>query len=102
SKIYLDLRMTPNPEQLGELIRHAKSKNLHVILMPIVLLDAPRKNTEWRGTIAPENWDRWWDSYRDMMNHFAWIAQANGVDVLMVGSELVSTNNMVDQWRQTI
>ena len=33
---------TPTPEQLGELIRHAKSKKLHVIVMPIVLLDNPR------------------------------------------------------------
>ena len=101
SRIYLDMRMTPTPEQLGDLIRHAKSKNLRVILMPIVLLDAPRGN-EWRGRINPENWGKWWDSYRDILRHFAWIASANGVDVLVVGSELISTESKTDEWIKTI
>lgn len=101
SRIYLDMRMTPTPEQLGELIRHAKSRNLRVILMPIVLLDAPR-GSEWRGTIKPESWSAWWRSYRDMLMHFAWIAQGNGVDVLVVGSELVSTEPQTDEWTTTI
>lgn len=105
SKIYLDLRMTPNPEQLGELIQYAKKKKLHVILMPIVLIDAPRNDREWRGRIAPEGnrgWEKWWESYQAMMGHFAWIAQSNGVDVLVIGSELVSTNDMIDDWTDTI
>ena len=40
-----------------ELIKHAKSKKLRVILMPIVLLDNPRGN-EWRGTIKPRRLGR--------------------------------------------
>ncbi len=101
SRIYLDMRMTPTPDALSHLIGHAKAKGLRVILMPIVLLDNPRGN-EWRGTLKPESWDEWWDSYRAMMNHFAWIAQANGVDMLVVGSELVSTESQLDQWTTTI
>ena len=101
SKIYLDMRMTPTPDQLGALIDHAKSHKLRVILMPIVLLDDP-KGDEWRGTLKPENWDTWWDSYRDMITHFSWIAEGHHVDVLVVGSELVSTENKLDQWTQTI
>src|SRR5439155_22859488 len=93
-RIYLDMRMTPTPEKLGELIQHAKKNNLRVILMPIVLLDNP-KGTEWRGTIVPNEdrggWEDWFESYRSMLNHFSWIAQNNGVDVLVVGSELVSS-----------
>lgn len=101
SRIYLDMRMTPTPDQLGELIRHAKSRDMRVILMPIVLLDAPRGN-EWRGTLKPASWEDWFDSYRQILNHFAWIAQANGVDVLVIGSELVSSESRVDQWTRTI
>lgn len=102
SRIYLDMRMTPSAEQLSDLIRHAKGKNLRVILMPIVLLDAPRKPTEWRGTLQPASWDDWFDSYRDMITHFAWIAGGTGVDVLVVGSELVSSESKVEQWDKTI
>jgi len=101
SRIYLDMRMTPTPEQLADLISHAKTRQMRVILMPIVLLDKPRGN-EWRGTLKPTSWDDWFESYRDMLTHFAWIAQGNGVDVLVIGSELVSSESHVDQWRRTI
>lgn len=103
--IFLDMRLTPTPEQLADLIQHAKSKKLRVILMPIVLLDNPR-GMDWRGVIEPADeyggWDEWFDSYRSMLNHFAWIAQGNGADVFVVGSEFVSAEPKVDQWTKTI
>jgi len=103
SRIFLDMRSTPSAEMLGELIRYAKDKKLRVIVMPIVLLDKPRGD-EWRGTIKPDNWDDWWESYRDMLFHFLWISQSNGVDVFVIGSELVSTETEthVAQWHKTI
>jgi hypothetical protein len=105
ARIYLDLRMTPTPEALSELIRHAKSKGLRVILMPIVLLDRPVGN-EWRGTISPlednGGWEAWFESYREMLTHFAWIAEGAGVDVFSVGSELVSAQKHPAQWKRTI
>lgn len=101
SRIFIDVRMTPTPEQLLRLVRHAKGKGLRVVLMPIVLLDNPRGN-EWRGTIRPDNWNQWWDSYRRMIHHYSWIAQAGGVDVLVIGSELVSTESRGEEWSRTI
>jgi hypothetical protein len=101
SHIYLDMRMTPTPDQLGALIDHAKKRKLRVILMPIVLLDDPVGN-QWRGTLAPDDWGKWFESYRDMITQFAWIAQGHGVDVLVVGSELVSSETKVDEWTKTI
>lgn len=101
SRIYLDLRMTPTVDHLKDLVGRAKQRGLRVILMPVVLLDNPRGN-EWRGTIKPESWDEWWDSYRSMITHYAWVCQSNGVDVLVVGSELVSTEDKDDEWAKTI
>jgi hypothetical protein len=95
------MRKTPTPEKLADLIQHAKSKKLRVILMPIVLLDKP-EGTEWRGTIKPPVWEDWFDSYREMLLHFAWIAEQNKVDVLSVGSELVSAEKERGEWRKTI
>lgn len=102
NRIYLDLRMVPSVEATKRLIAKAKSRGLRVILMPIVLLDAPRKASEWRGSIKPESWDKWFDSYTDMMVHFAWIAEASGVDLLVVGSELVSTERQLAHWTRVI
>jgi hypothetical protein len=101
SRIYLDFRMTPTTEQIGDLIDYAKKKDLRVILMPIVLLDNPIGG-EWRGTIHPDNWDDWWDSYRDMIQVFSSVAEVHHADMLVVGSELVSTEHMTDQWTKTI
>ena len=101
NRIYLDLRLTPSAEGLADLIRYAKGKGLKVVLMPIVLLDDP-KGDEWRGTIKPQSWHKWFDSYRDILGHFAWIAEGNGVDLFVVGSELVSTEREADEWADTI
>ncbi len=107
SRVYIDLRMTPSVAQTHELIKHAKAKKLRVILMPIVLLDLPQGN-EWRGTIKPLDWEEWFNSYRDMITHFAWVAQGEDptapplVDILVVGSELVSTQDKVPEWTKTI
>jgi len=101
SRIYLDMRMTPTPDKLMELMKYAKDKKLRVILMPIVLLDLPINN-DWRGTIKPLDWEEWFNSYRDMITQFAYCAEETHADVLVVGSELVSTQDKVHQWTQTI
>jgi hypothetical protein len=105
NRIYLDMRMTPSPEMLGGLIDHAKSKGLRVVLMPIVLLDNPIGD-EWRGKIAParrrRRMGRVVRQLPNMITHFAWIAEGHKVDVLVIGSELVTTENKLDQWTRTI
>lgn len=101
SRIYLDMRMTPTPDQLGALIDHAKKRGLRVVIMPIVLLDDPQGD-EWRGTIKPRSWDDWFKSYRDVLVHFAWVAESHHADVFILGSELVSAENKVAEWDATI
>jgi hypothetical protein len=101
SRIYLDYRMTPTTAQLGDLIDAAHKLHLRVILMPVVLLDNPIGDA-WRGTIEPENWDDWWNSYRSMIDVFSSVAQVHHVEMLVIGSELVSTEQYVDEWKKTI
>lgn len=105
TEMYVDMRKTMTVPQLSEIIQHAKREGLRVIIMPQVLLDNPAKDTEWRGTLEPTDWHRWFDNYRDMIQHYARIAQSNGVDVLVVGSELVSSEESeggTEEWIQTI
>jgi hypothetical protein len=100
--MYLDMRMTMTPPQLAELIGYAKQqKHMRVVLMPMVLVDNPVDN-EWRGTLDPTDWHTWFENYRAMMKQYAYIAQDDGVDVLVVGSELVSSEEHYDEWVQTI
>ncbi len=99
--IYVDMRTAPSAEKLTALIQYAKSKGLRVVLMPILLLDAP-KNNDWRGVIKPENWNAWFENYRAMIAHYATAAEAGHADVMMVGSELVSAEQYRDEWFTTI
>ena len=105
--IWLDQRKTPTYEQLSDLIDHAKSRGLRVVLMPIVLLDNPNEaRNEWRGRIEPDpdygGWSKWFDNYREMIKRFAQMAQGSGADVLVIGSELVSTQKHHDEWSRVI
>jgi hypothetical protein len=100
--MYVDFRKTMTDVQLADIIGHAKSKHMRVILMPIVLIDDPDDSAHWRGTLEPKDWHVWFDNYRDLLQHYAYIAQNNNVDVLVVGSELVSSEHHEDEWIDTI
>lgn len=91
----------PTSNQLSQLIKHAKKRNLKTLLMPTILFSQPRGN-EWRGKISPDNWDRWWESYTQTMLHFAKLATQNKVDIFCVGSELLTTEKQTRRWTQLI
>lgn len=101
SSIFIDLRKSPAVPRVRELIDFAHNLHLRVVLMPIVLLERPRNN-EWRGKISPDSWDDWWIEYEEYLLHYVWIAEATGVEVFMVGSELISTEKQTDRWRKLI
>ncbi|MCL2701571.1 MAG: hypothetical protein FWE88_07740 [Phycisphaerae bacterium] len=102
SSIFIDQRRTPGRAHLKRLIQHAQNKGLKVTLMPIVLLENPGQS-EWRGKIDPkEKWAAWWEDYDNFILYYAQIAQESGVDMLMIGSELISTEKRTDDWRSLI
>ncbi len=97
----LDAKRTGTPEEWAEIFAAARQGGLRIILMPIILLDNPRGN-EWRGVIRPDDWDVWFDRYRIILTYFARLAAQHDVEVLMVGSELVSTEVHTDRWKRVI
>src|SRR5262249_28895385 len=50
-----------------------------------------------------EHWRLWFDNYRRFILHYASVAQAEGMEVLCVGAELVSaTRGHESEWRRLI
>ncbi len=100
--IFIDQRKTLSAGQWDQLLQHARKRGLRVVLMPIVLLTNPRTSTEWRGVIQPPRWDEWWGSYDEYIMHYAKIAARNHVDIFIIGSELISTENQPEMWDDLI
>ena len=84
-----------------QLFEVARDRHLSIILMPKVLLSNPRAGA-WRGKISPASWKTWFEQYRAFVMRFARLAQRGHADVLIVGSELVSTEKHTEQWRRII
>ena len=99
--IFIDARKTVPNARLQKLIERAHSKGLRVVLMPIVLLVDPGEG-EWRGSIAPKNWADWWGHYDNYIMQYAYLAEAAKADVLMIGSELLTTERQSQRWRDLI
>ena len=77
---------------LGE-VREAKERGLHVVLILRVAMDHAFERNEflWHGMIAPsgdEALASWFEKYTRFVVRWARIAEAEGVDALMIGSEL--------------
>jgi len=101
ASIFIEARKAPSDQKLIRLFDHARKRGLRTVLMPIVLLESPREG-EWRGKINPGNWDDWWEDYTNYVLHYANLCEQGKVEILMVGSELVSTETQEDRWRGLI
>jgi hypothetical protein len=99
----LVIEMDPScsPDQWLALLALAHGHGMRVVLMPKVLLSDPRGGA-WRGKIRPPSWDAWFDQYEAFIIHFARLAQRGGVEVFLVGTELISTEKHTERWRRLI
>ena len=81
-------------------IRAAESQGLHTVLILRVALDSAfeRNRFLWHGMIQPKTdaqLDEWFDRYGRFVEEWARIAQDEGVDVLMIASEMNSLTSTV-------
>jgi hypothetical protein len=101
SSIFLDQRKVPPTERVEGLIRRAHEQGMKVVFMPIVLLENPGTG-EWRGKNEPRDPTHWWEQYTAFILTYAKLAQRCGVDVFMVGSELISLEYDTQRWKDLI
>ena len=96
-----DATLTPSRRSLEQAVAAARRLDLQVFLFPIVFVRQLEEG-EWRGVLAPSDWDAWWESYRAFILEEARWAAAHQVAIFSVGSELLSTEPMEDRWRQLL
>jgi hypothetical protein len=100
-----DPSRTPSDEELAHAIASAHSLGLQVMLKPHV--DLRHDRDHWRGNIgetfaAEVQWQAWFASYSEFINHYAKLAQAHGVEQFCVGTELVGTSHREADWRKVV
>jgi ligand-binding sensor domain-containing protein len=96
---------TPSDEGLTRAVATAHNLGLKVMLKPQV--DLRHDPDRWRGNIGESftdeaQWQAWFQSYRAFINHYADLAQENGVEQFCVGTELVGTSHREADWRDVI
>lgn len=83
-----DRDLTPSDASVAGTIARAHALGLKVALNPHV---DPADET-FRAEITPESWRQWFDAYKAVLHRYAVLAQANGVEMLVVGTELDSSH----------
>jgi len=94
------LSFDPDDDGIVPEIRAARKRGMHVVLILRVALDSAyeRNRFLWHGMIAPrtdELLDGWFERYGAFAEHWAAIAEREGVDVLMIASEMNSLTSTV-------
>jgi|GEM_PF-1300857 len=102
---------TPTDASVAKAIQDIHARGMKVMLKPHVDV----LGGSWRGSITPITVPAWFASYQTFINHYADIAQANGVELFCVGTELKTmtdnktwgttfrpTTYISDQWKTVI
>jgi hypothetical protein len=88
-------------ERLRQYLREAHAAGLKVMLFPILHVER-RRPGEWRGKLDPHHPDRFWREYGAFIEHYGVLAQEERVEILSVGSELLSLEAERDRWGKLI
>ncbi|MCI0364207.1 MAG: hypothetical protein L0Y44_11850 [Phycisphaerales bacterium] len=86
-------------EQLVAILARGRERGLHTTLLPIVFIERPDED-EWRGVIEPSDWETWWVNYDRFIDRFVDVANQGEADMLIIGSELNSTEEQLDRWKR--
>ena len=81
-----DTLRTPSDAAVLQSIADLRSRGLKVMLKPHVDV----KDDTWRGSIRPRDAGTWFASYTEFIVHYARMADAAGVELYCVGTELVT------------
>jgi hypothetical protein len=91
NSIYWDGQYCCTDAQLVSYIQMAKAAGLKIILKPIIDVVGA-----WRGDAAPTNWTSWFASWTTMVLNYASIAQAQGAEIFVFGTESVTAEHQTD------
>lgn len=107
TSIYSDFVRTPSDRDIEAFVSYAHSKGNKVCLKPMVNC----KDNMWRAHIGfPDKnmderdiyWNKWFDSYKHFILHYAKLAQELKCEMLCIGCEMLGTEHRKYEWEYLI
>ncbi len=95
-------RATDSDADLMSAAQQARQAGLRVTLTPKLVVRQGVGYVGWRGTYNPPDPTAFFASYQSMIDHYAGLSQWAGISVLVVGSEMIDSDQYVPYWRQVI
>lgn len=89
--------------ELASVIQKAHSLGIRVLLE--IFIELTDDSSHFAGHIgqgfSDEQWESWFKSYQTFITDYAKLAEEYDVDMLSIGTELVSTTHREKNWRET-
>jgi hypothetical protein len=100
STIWPDSHKSPADEVVMYAFEQFHSRGLQVMLKPHV----DGADGTWRGQFNPVNADEWFQSYNAFITHYAQLAQSQGVEGMIIGTEYSKLSGSANQaaWDKVI
>ena len=96
--VHSDPSRTPSLDNLALFVHEAHQRGFTVMLRPLLDEESLHPNGQWRGAIKPSDPAAWFASYTRELTNYARFAQTNHVEILDVGTELVSLQADAGRW----
>jgi len=100
--VHRDAAKTPSDAFIRGFITAAHSRDLAVLLRPLIDDTPLMKAGHWRGQLQPTNRDAWFASYKALLLSYAGVAQSEGAEALDIATELSSLENSTSAWLDLI
>jgi len=94
----IDPKRTVPDATLRRAIAEVHRLGLKVVLLPVLFVN----DGTWGAEIAPADVPSWFSRWREVVGHYAKLAQETGVDILLVGAELISMQPQTAEWERLI
>ncbi|MBI2850690.1 MAG: response regulator [Chloroflexi bacterium] len=103
TKIFRTSSRTATDAELRRMVDLAHNLGMRVLLEPRVSVAADLALGQGNiGTafVSEAQWQEWFASYREMIDHYAAFSQEAGVDALAIGAQLGGTIHREEDWRR--
>ncbi|MFH1609460.1 MAG: hypothetical protein ABID40_02365 [Candidatus Bipolaricaulota bacterium] len=93
-----DPQRTATDEALRSVITQVHRLGMGVVLLPELHPD----DGTWEGAIEPADVGTWFEQWREILLHYAELAEETKVEVLLLGAELGTVEGFTDEWERLI